>query len=239
MFKKLSLLFLISIVTSTVVYAGSNYQYEQQSADPYRVNSTPTTLKGRVVNVPSGVFVPAITTVPISSATAILGQAVTLTIGKDFYYNNNLIAPAGSMVYGTVTDVSKAKHGSMNGRLCVKFTQVTTPYGVQIPISGMIRTDDGTGVLRGGTKLDVTKEYAKDMVIGSATGALSGLVFGALAGGNIARGAALGTAVGAGGGVAKAVYDKGHDVEIPINSSIEIMLTQPITINPSSYNYNY
>lgn len=38
-------------------------------------------------------------------------------------------------------------------------------------------TDDNTGILIGGTKLDVTKEYAKDVAAGSAVGALSGLVF--------------------------------------------------------------
>ena len=83
-----------------------------------------------------------------------------------------------------------------------------------------------SGVLIGGTKLDVTKEYAKDLAAGSATGALSGLVFGALAGGDIGRGAALGTAVGAGGGLVKSVIDKGNDVEIPSNATIELVLTQ-------------
>ena len=84
-----------------------------------------------------------------------------------------------------------------------------------------------------------TKEYAKDLTVGSAAGALSGVVFGALAGGDIGRGAALGTAVGAGGGLVKSVWDKGVDVEIPANSMIDIVLTQPITVNPAIYNSNY
>ena len=66
---------------------------------------------------------------------------------------------------------------------------------------------------------------------------MSGLVFGALAGGNVGRGAALGTAVGAGGGVAKSVWDKGNDVEIPAGALVDIMLMQPITVNSSSYQY--
>ena len=85
--------------------------------------------------------------------------------------------------------------------------------------------------------MDVTKEYAKDLTAGSAAGALSGLVFGALAGGDVGRGAALGTAVGAGGGLVKSVWDKGNDVEIPANAMIDLILTQPITVSASSYQY--
>ena len=87
--------------------------------------------------------------------------------------------------------------------------------------------------------MDVTKEYTKDLAVGSAAGAVSGVVFGALAGGDIGRGAALGTAVGAGGGLVKSLWDKGNDVDIPVNSQVEITLTQPITVNPAIYNSNY
>ena len=155
-------------------------------------------------------------------------------LGKDFYYNNKLIAPAGSTVTGTVVEASKAKHGSMNGKLCVRLSQIITPVGVQIPISAVIKTDAGSGVLVGGTKTDVTKEYAKDLAVGSAAGALSGVVFGALAGGSVGRGAALGTAVGAGGGLVKSVADKGNDVEIPANSSLNLVLTQPLVTSVSA-----
>ena len=125
----------------------------------------------------------------------------------------------------------------MNGKLAIRFTQILTPYGVAIPISGVISTTDGTGVLVGGTKLDVTKDYAKDLTVGAGAGAVSGVVFGALSGGEIGRGAALGTAVGAGAGLVKSIWDKGDNVEIPANSNIDIILTQPITVNPSSYDY--
>ena len=42
------------------------------------------------------------------------------------------------------------------------------------------------------------------------------------------------TAVGAGGGLVKSIWDKGSDVEIPANAGIELILTQPITVNPSN-----
>ena len=240
--KKLLLITAIMLAANSVM-AAQNYTYQQEAVVPaynseaypqenYQVN--PTTLKGRIVTVPAGEDFRAVLTTPISSATAVTGQTVTLALNSDFYYNGNLIAPAGSSVSGTIIEASRAKHGSLNGKLTVRFTNLMTPTGQNIPISAVIKTEDGTGVLIGGTKLDVTKNYAKDLTIGAGAGALAGVIISPLAGGNIGRGTALSTAVGAGGGLAKSIWDKGSDVEIPINSVIELSLTQPITINPIS-----
>ena len=197
------------------------------------------TLKGSVVTVPAGQSMPVVVTTPISSANMTTGQTVTVALGSDFYYNGNLIAPAGSSVTGTAIEVSKAKHGSMNGKLLLRFTQIVTPYGVQIPISAVIKTTDNSGVLIGGTKMDTTKEYGKDVAIGAGAGALAGVIISPLAGGSIGKGTALATAVGAGGGVVKSIWDKGNDVVIPANSAVHLVLTQPITVNPAIYNNNY
>ena len=242
--KKLLFSTLILLVGS-VSYAGTNFEYTQNSPAPvYQQDNyaLPTqavnanqTLKGRVVTVPAGQAISAVVAVPISSATMEVGQTVNLALGTDFYYNGNLVAPAGSSVTGTAIEGSRAKHGNLNGKLLLRFTQITTPYGIQVPISAVIKTDDNTGVLVGGTKMDVAKEYGKDLAIGSAAGALAGVIISPLAGGSIGRGAALATAVGAGGGLVKGIWDKGNDVEIPANSSIQLILTQPITVNPTSY----
>ena len=233
--KVLSTLMLVSFMSLNCAFAASNFTY-QQAVQPQinynynqPVNYSGQPLKGSVVTVPAGAEFNANLTTELSSATATVGQTVTMHLGKDFYYNNKLIAPAGSIVYGSVIEASPAKHGSMNGKLCVRFTQINTPTGNQIPISAVIKTNDNSGVLVGGTKVDVTKEYTKDLVVGSAAGALSGVVFGALAGGSVGKGAALGTAVGAGGGLVKSVWDKGNDVVIPANAGVDLYLTQPIT----------
>ena len=238
----------VTLTISSVVYAGTNFDYTQNSPAPlYQQNnySLPTqtisadqTLKGRVVTVPAGETVYTVVTTPISSETMTVGESVTLALGSDFYYNNNLIAPAGSAVNGTVIEVAKAKHGSLNGKLLIRFTQITTPYGQQIPISAVIKTSDNTGVLVGGTRMDTAKEYGKDIAVGSAAGALAGVIISPLAGGSVGKGTALATAVGAGGGVVKSIWDKGNDVVIPANSAIQLVLTQPITTSPTSYNEN-
>lgn len=244
--KTLASILVITVCSLNVAIAETNYAYQSAPQQPvysgyynqqelqYPKNNT---LKGNVVMVPAGATVKAMLTAPISSEYTTAGQTVTLALNNDFYYDGKLIAPAGSTVYGTVIESSKAKRGGINGKLSIRFTQIYTPYGTQIPISAVIKTTDSSGVLVGGTKMDVTKEYAKDLAAGAATGALSGLVFGALAGGDVGKGTALGTAVGAGGGLVKSVWDKGNDVSIPANASIDIQLTQPITVSTSSYHY--
>ena len=242
--KKIIFILLLAFMSVEYSFAATNYSYQpSQILQPaggqyyqqplqYPQNNT---LQGNVVMVPAGASINVMLTAPISSEYTTVGQTISMALNNDFYYDGKLIAPAGSSIYGTVIESSKAKRGGINGKLCIRFTQIFTPYGTQIPISAVIKTDDSSGVLVGGTKMDVTKEYAKDLTAGSAAGALSGLVFGALAGGNVGRGAALGTAVGAGGGLVKSIWDKGNDVEIPANAKIDIMLTQTITV--SSYQY--
>lgn len=245
--KKIGFILTAMILTSGIANAAPNYDVQQNSEVPlYQQNYYPTqtlrgnqTLKGSVVTVPAGQTVPVVVTTPINSANMTTGQTVTVALGSDFYYNGNLIAQAGSSVTGTAIEVSKAKHGSMNGKLLLRFTQIVTPYGVQIPISAVVKTSDNTGVLVGGTKLDVTKSYGKDVAIGAGAGALAGVIISPLAGGDVGKGTALATAVGAGGGIVKSIWDKGNDVEIPANSAIQLVLTQPITVNPAMFNNNY
>lgn len=239
--KRIAILTLLLLANSSVI-AAPNYNYQQTVVTPtyqadyynqnnYRVNNN--TLKGRVVTVPAGQSFSSVLLAPISSETAYTGQTITLALNTDFYYNGNLIAPTGSSVTGTVIEVSKAKHGTMNGKLTLRFTNIITPTGLNIPISAVVRTDDNTGTLIGGTKFNVTTEYAKDIAIGAGAGAVIGTIAAPLSGGSIGRGTALMTAVGAGGGLLKSIWDKGNDVEIPVNASIELVLTQPITVNPS------
>lgn len=230
-------------VTSNTALANNNYYFQPTQAQP--INNSQyiqqplqyiqnNTLQGNVTMVPAGTTVNARLIAPLSSEHATTGETVTMTLNEDFYYGNCLVAQAGSSISGTVIEASRAKRGGINGKLCVRFTRLYTPYGAQIPISAVIRTDDNSGVLIGGTKMDVAKEYTKDLAAGSAAGALSGVVFGALAGGDVGKGAALGTAVGAGGGLIKSIWDKGNNVEIPANASVDLIFLQPITVNASN-----
>lgn len=236
---------LAALMSANMVWAESNYSFTETPVTlpvnndfqnvSQQIFADKGTLRGSVVTVPAGQNFKAVVTSPISSATMYRGQTFSVILGTDFYYNGLKIAPAGSTITGMVLDAAKAKHGSMNGKLSIRFTNIITPSGNQIPISAVIKTSDNTGVLVGGTALDVTKDYGKDMVVGAGAGAVTGVVMSAMGGGNIGKTAALGTAVGAGGGLVKSLWDKGNDVEIPSNANIDLYLTQPITVVPATH----
>lgn len=237
--KKNIIFTIISLfIFSNIVNADNNYSYEENAIHPLSYGSNAKqTLSGNVTMIPAGSTFKASLTSGLSSETINIGDNVIMALNTDFYYEGKVVAPSGSTVYGTVIIANKAKRGSMHGKLSIRFNRILTPYGVQIPINAVIKTDDSSGLLVGGTKIDVTKEYAKDIAVGSAGGALSGIVFGALAGGDVGKGAALGTAVGAGGGLIKSIWDKGNNVEIPSGASIDIVLTQPVTVTTSVYSH--
>lgn len=206
--------------------------------NPVSAATTVQPLQGKVVMVPSGTSIPAMTTIQLSSSQLSLGQGVSFSIPQNFYYNNTLIAPSGSTVNGTVIQVKKAGRAGINGQLMLKFTNILTPYGQMIPISGKIQTEDGTGLLVGGTKGDTAKAYAKDIAVGTAVGAVGGTIMGPLSGGKVGKGAAMGTAVGAVAGLGKSLWDKGIDVEIDPGTQMNIIIDQPATVNPQpQYSY--
>lgn len=195
-------------------------------------------LQGKIVYIPTGTTIPVTATMELSSETLALGQNVCAAISNAFYYNNTLIAPIGSTVNGTVIQVKKAGHAGVNGQLLIKFTNIVTPYGQMIPISGKIQTDDGTGIIKGGTKKDSATAYAKDVAVGAGAGAVMGVIMGPLSGGKVGKGAAYGTAVGAGAGLAKSLWDKGIPASIPAGSIVNIRLDQQATVSPmQSYRY--
>ena len=139
------------------------------------------------ITVPAGQTIQAIVTTPINSQNLSFGQTVTMVFGEDFYYNNKLIVPSDSVLTGNVISVSSAT-SKESGKLFLRFTQVTTPYGIKVPIAAVVKTDDKTGKLTG-------KNYD--------------------------------------------LQDENSNINIPVNTQVDLLLTQPITVNPASYNQNY
>lgn len=207
----------------------TNYSYNSLYQTGYNNAQKPSLTKGELITVPAGEVFRCIFMEPVSSETAQTGEEITLALAQDFYYGNNLIAPAGSKVTGTVIGVAKAKHGSLSGKLTLRFTHIITPFGLNIPISAMIKTSDGTGTLLGGKDIGLV---SSEIPAASESVGEKGFVPPYI-GVRTGTGAAMTTAVETGGGgLLKSIWDKGYDVEISVNSRMELILTQPITIMP-------
>jgi len=116
----------------------------------YSVQKTqPQTTKSAVITVPAGEVIHSVLTTPINSKNAMQGHIVTLVLSEDFYYNGKMILPADSVVSGTVISVKKAQDESASDRVLLRFNQIVTPYGIQIPIFALLQTGDKSGFLNG------------------------------------------------------------------------------------------
>lgn len=198
--KVLSLIALICISCSAVNAQVAGDRPAPQKGAP--------TLKEKVTIVPAGTIIPALTTYELNTNHLLTGQTVTVILPVDFYYHENLIAPKGSTVTGNVVEAIKAKQNGIDGRLGVRFSLITTPYGFQIPIAGIIKTKDSSGVLVGENKTlssALSEKPAKENTEMS---------------------------------LVKAVWNFGENVVIPADKVIEILLTQPVTANPTVYSLN-
>lgn len=217
------------LITNTV-NAEANYSFNTTNQGNY------STLKGNVTYVPVGTTTSAILSQALDSKTCTKGMSVYAILDKDFKYNNIKVASAGSTLNGTVVKCKKAGIGNRNGQIEIRFTNIRTPEGYNIPVSGVIATTDGSGVLKGGATKDSAKDYGKNVAIGAAGGAILGTAMGPLSGGEVGKGAVYGTAVGGGLGLLNAARQSGEDVQIPANAQIQVSFDQPITLSaPKGY----
>lgn len=257
--------------TNQYQYQNQNYQqqsypqqnnypapaYNRPQQPPQSYNTVPVQnnynlppLQGRVVSVPPGTMIPgAIVNRTISSKNLRTGDSISVNMSQPFYYAGSLVLPAGSNILGTVVMAEPAGRAGKNGQLMIVFNQAITPSGQRMGMTGKLATEDGSGVLKGGTAMDRTKEVVKDTAVGAGVGALLGTIFGAISGGSAGKGAAIGTAIGGGSGVAKTVIDKGKDVVIEVGQQLDIILDSELRTGgeensspvPSNFNtdYNY
>ena len=196
-------------------------------------------LQGYVATAPAGTVVSASLGSPISSQFARVGDHFTATLGAPVVSGSSVVLPAGSQVDGQVMRVKAASYGARNGELEIRFTSATTPNGQRIPLSARIQTEDGTGIIKGGTVANRLGKAALNTGIGAGLGAALGTAMGPLSGGHVGRGAVYGTAVGAGLGAVSSVARKGTDATITSGQPINIVLDQPLTAVPSAPADNY
>ena len=146
------------------------------------------TSKSAVITVPAGEIIPSVLTSPVNSSYLMRGHIVTMVITEDYKYNNKVVIPSDSIVYGSVISVNKAIGNESSDNMLLRFTQIVTPTGIQIPIAPLLKTEEISGLLQGSDEC----------------------------------------------------YDNedGH-IKVAVGTSFDLLLTQPITVNPEVYRSNY
>jgi len=148
----------------------------------------------------------------LSSKTAQVEDRVDATTMVDLQdEQGHLLVPAGSMMRGTVTSVTKATRLERKGSLTVSFDRLTIDHR-----SYQIRAT-------------VTQALESEGIRGEAgkigIGAGAGAILGAILGGT--KGALAGILIGGGGTIAAT---EGKDVELPIGTVLRVRLDEPLTV---------
>ena len=149
---------------------------------------------------------------PLSSATAKVEDRIEATTLVDLRDGDRVIVPAGSVMRGVVSSVTKAGRIERKGALTVSFDRITIS-GRSYPIRGSVQQALESEGIRG---------EAGKIGVGAGVGA----VLGAILGGR--RGALAGILIGGGSVVAAT---EGNDVDLPAGTTLRVRLDTPLTVD--------
>lgn len=168
------------------------------------------------VTLPVGTRLPVVLESTVASDSSRIEQPVRAHVSRDVLVNGQLMVPAGSEVYGVVTDARRAGKAKGLAHVAVRFDTLI-PRGsserYRIETAGVGRTAPAT--------------KKKDAITIGAPAA-GGALVGALLGGK--KGALIGTAVGGGAGTAVVVTTRGKEVRLGPGAPLTLRLTSPLTI---------
>lgn len=183
-------------------------------------------LYGSIVTVPAGTSFNVTFDSGISSGSLEKDDRLTVRLTNDLIYNGKLIAPAGSLVYGTASDAKNAGYAYGNAEIELNFNEILTPDGNMLEIS--------TENIYMKTKSERAVKMTRDVVVGALGSMLVGAVFTALGGGTSedwARNMAIYGGMGAAAGGIRGAMQRGQEVDIPDGTTIQVKLTRPLNIS--------
>ncbi len=185
-------------------------------------------LSGAVVFVPTGTTFDVKFESAISSGSLEEGDSLVTVLPTDFIYNGKVVAPTGSMVYGSVLDAKSAGYAYGNGDIELSFNKILPPNGSPINIS----TQKIIVKAKSSRAKRMTRDVAVGIGVGIVGGLLSYLLTGAQSSEDFVRAIAVGGGLGGASGGIRGAVQKGEDVRIPEGSVIKLKLTNPINVSP-------
>ena len=176
----------------------------------------PNRLTTREVTLPAGTALPVIMDTAVASNTSRVEQPVRAHLSRDVRLDNEVVLPAGSDLYGTVTAVRRP--GKVKGRSYISVRLTTL-----VPTGSNERYAIETGrIARTGRA--TKKKDAMKIGIPAAGGA----AVGALIGGK--KGALIGAGAAGGAGTAVVLSTRGEDVGISRGAPVTLRLASPVRV---------
>jgi len=175
-------------------------------------------VKVETKTIPAGTNLGIALVSAVSSSNASVGDAVQATTTEALIVDGVELAPAGSAVTGTVTDVLAAtRNKSATARLNLVFTSLATVGGS--------KSIHGT-LLGGEKKAGSSTGKDAEIIVGSGVaGAVLGKVIG-----KTGKSTAAGGVIGAAAGMGVAAMQKGYEVKLPAGTKLTIVLDNPVQV---------
>jgi hypothetical protein len=151
----------------------------------------------------------------LSSKTAQVGDQFTSTVVTPVYVRGVEVIPAGSIVSGNVTQVTRASRKSQAGSINVAFTSIATPKNNRYAINGSLASSDSADNESGVKGKSSKKRNASFIGRGVVVGGLLGGGSGAVRGGVI--------------GAARGLIKKGEEAEIKPGTEFNLILNRSVS----------
>ncbi|HEX9699723.1 MAG TPA: hypothetical protein VGD06_09710 [Acidobacteriota bacterium] len=180
--------------------------------DPAPAPAEPRTI---VVSVPAGTRISTRLDRPLSSADAEVGDTFSMSIGEAVWVDGVEVLPAGTRVWGYLSEVERARRPNKGGRLVLEADTVQL-NGDVLALDAVVTADEER--LEG---RDSVKEDLKEVAIGAGLGGVVGGILGGK------KGALIGILVGGGGTFAAT---KGEQVELPVDTPLYVELRRNLDV---------
>ena len=191
---------------------------------------------------PSKIVIPADTTIPmilintINTKSAFVGQSIYCESIYPITVGNRIIIPKGSSIRGTVTEVIRPGHVKGRAQLGLRFDELILPNGTTRHLRATLAGFGSEGndkfnpkegqIEGGGSKGKDAETVARTTIPGAEIGTIVGAAEGAPL-----EGLGIGSAVGAATGVAWILAARGKDIVLPLGTSLELLLSQPVNFD--------
>ena len=193
-----------------------------------QVDQSPTVNEGELKTVTKGTKIEMLTTTPISIGVSASGDEFFGKITKDYTIDGKVVIPSGSLMHGTINNVTPPKRGGRDGHMAMSFDYLITPDGREIPLEGGY-TNEKSKVAK---IAKVVARGAGYTLAGGAIGAIMTLKYGGLAAVAATEGYALagGAAVGSAVGLTAAMVTKGKSVTIDPGAGLSVKLQDDLVL---------
>jgi len=170
----------------------------------------------REITLPAGTRLPVVLDTSVASNTSRIEQPVSGHTSRDVMVDGAVVVPAGSQVYGVVTDARRS--GKVKGR-----AHVAIRFNTLVPKGSTERYRIQTGTV--GRTAPATK---KEDAVKIGAPAAGGAVVGGLLGGK--KGALIGAGVGGGAGTTAVLTTRGKEVGIARGTALAVRLVSSVAV---------